>query len=92
MFDFQIDTMVLNSARPHTGSAMEDRGTWRSAIEVGSVGIEMAVAITVGWLIGDFLDERLGTSPYMTALFLLAGIGAAFKALLRAARKHWPRT
>jgi F0F1-type ATP synthase assembly protein I len=76
-----------------TGTAVDqgDRRSWRSALEVASVGIEMAVAVTVGWFAGDALDGWLGTSPWMTGLFLVAGTGAAFKALWRSARRNWPR-
>ncbi len=69
----------------------EDRRAWKSALDVASVGIEMAVAVVVGWYAGDWLDNRFGTAPYLTVFLTLAGVGAAFKGLWRTARKNWPR-
>lgn len=68
-----------------------DRDSWRSALVVGSIGIEMALAIGFGWWIGSRLDDRLGTGPWLMYLFLALGIAAAFRGLWRTARRHWPK-
>ena len=57
------------------------------ALSVGSLGLEMGLAVFVGWWIGQWLDNRFGTKPYLMLLFLGCGIAAAFKALFRAARQ-----
>jgi ATP synthase protein I len=54
---------------------------------MASLGLEMGLAIVVGWGIGYWLDGKLGTEPYLMLLFLGFGIGAAFKALFRAGRE-----
>ncbi|MBM4386644.1 MAG: AtpZ/AtpI family protein [Deltaproteobacteria bacterium] len=54
---------------------------------LSSVGIEMGLAIFIGYLIGDYLDGRFDTFPYLTLFFLLIGIGAAFRGLIRAANR-----
>jgi F0F1-type ATP synthase assembly protein I len=59
---------------------------WQVA-SAASVGIEMAVAILIGWWAGSWLDERLGTETWLMLLLLLCGVGAGFKALIREARQ-----
>ena len=61
---------------------------WRIAGNTGAVGIEIAVAIIIGYLGGRFLDRKLGTEPWISYAGLLAGIGAAIKALLRVIRTY----
>ena len=61
---------------------------WRIAGTTGAVGIEVAVAIITGYLGGRFLDRKLGTAPWISYAGLLAGIGAAIKALLRVIRSY----
>ena len=58
-----------------------------NALSVGSLGLEMGLAVLVGWWIGHWLDSRFETGPYLMLLFLGFGIAAAFKALFRAARQ-----
>jgi ATP synthase protein I len=45
------------------------------------LGMTMATCILIGFGIGRFLDNRLGTSPWLMLLFLIFGIGAAIKIL-----------
>jgi ATP synthase protein I len=47
----------------------------------------MVFATVVGLYIGLKLDEWLGTSPWLTALFLLIGIIAGFRNLFVYAKK-----
>lgn len=54
---------------------------------MGSLGLEMGLAVFVGWWIGQWLDGRFGTKPYLMLLFLGCGIAAAFKGLFRAAKQ-----
>jgi ATP synthase protein I len=57
--------------------------TWR----LSSVGLEMGVAVAIGWGIGYWLDERAGTKPWLMIIFLLFGVVAGFKGMIRAARE-----
>ena len=43
-----------------------------------SLGIMFPVSITLGAAIGYYLDTKLGTLPWLSAIFLLFGIAAAF--------------
>lgn len=59
---------------------------WKSA-QLASVGLEMGLAVLIGWGIGSWLDRRLGTAPWLMILFLLFGSAAGFKALIELARE-----
>ena len=56
---------------------------WRLSARYSAVGIEMAVAVAVGTLGGRWLDERLGTTPWLFWLGLASGVGAAVRAVVR---------
>ncbi|MCG8424438.1 MAG: AtpZ/AtpI family protein [Proteobacteria bacterium] len=57
------------------------------AYSLASVGLEMGVAVFLGWLVGQWLDKKFDTDPWLMLVFLLVGIAAGFKALLRAAKQ-----
>lgn len=57
------------------------------AASLASVGLEMGVAVFVGWWVGQFLDKEFDTTPWLMILFLLLGVAAAFKAIIRTARQ-----
>lgn len=61
---------------------------WRIAGTTGAVGIEIAVAIVIGYFGGSYLDRKLGTTPWISYLGLVAGVGAAIKALVRVVRSY----
>ena len=46
-----------------------------------TVGMAMAFSIAIGALIGYYLDQWLGTKPWLFFLFLGFGIAAAFRNL-----------
>jgi ATP synthase protein I len=69
-------------------SARDEKSTKAyNTLSVGSLGLEMGLAVLVGWWIGQWLDTRFDTEPYLMLLFLGFGIAAAFKAMFRAARQ-----
>jgi F0F1-type ATP synthase assembly protein I len=57
------------------------------ALSLSALGIEVALCVAVGFLLGDWLDRRWDTRPFLTVFLGLSGIGAAIKALVRATRK-----
>ena len=61
---------------------------WRIAGNTGAVGLEIAMCIAVGYLGGQWLDRRFGTGPWLEWLGLVAGVGAAIKALIRVTRAY----
>jgi ATP synthase protein I len=59
-----------------------DKEIRKSAIQMAyasSVGIAMVLAIFGCLYLGIWLDQKLGTEPYLTLLFLLMGILAGFR-------------
>jgi ATP synthase protein I len=57
------------------------------AASVSSIGLELGLAVVIGWGIGHWLDGKFGTDPLLMLLFLLLGLAAGFKGVLRVARQ-----
>ena len=55
----------------------------KSWLNVSIVGLQFPVAIVIGYLWGKFLDNYLGTWPWLTLVFSLFGIAAGFINLFR---------
>jgi F0F1-type ATP synthase assembly protein I len=53
---------------------------------VGTVGLEFALSIIIGFLGGHWLDGYFGTEPYLSIAGFGFGLAAGIRALLRAAR------
>jgi ATP synthase protein I len=56
------------------------------ALRTSSVGLEMAVAIGIGWGVGYAIDRRWDTDPWGMLIGLGFGIAAGFRGLWRAAQ------
>ena len=65
----------------------KDRKLIRMLGVLSTVGLTMVFATVIGLYIGLKLDEWLGTSPWLTALFLLFGIIAGFRNLFVYAKR-----
>jgi ATP synthase protein I len=52
-----------------------------------SLGITFPVSIVLGGAIGYYLDDKLGTLPWFSAVFLVLGVVAAFVNLFRTLRR-----
>lgn len=59
----------------------KDRKLIRMLGVLSTVGITMVAATVIGLFIGLKLDKVFGTSPWLTALFLLLGLVAGFRNL-----------
>jgi len=66
----------------------EAKKMWGVAASTGAVGLEIAVAIGIGYLGGQYLDRRLGTAPWFMWVGFVAGVGAGIKALVRVVRSY----
>jgi len=59
------------------------------------IGITMVTCIVLMLLLGQFLDSKLGTSPWMTVVCILLGCTAAIRSMytltMAAAGKDKPR-
>lgn len=65
-----------------------EKPLYKQLIEASSVGIHLVVSTFVGLAIGYGLDKLFGTSPYLTIIFLILGIIAGFRELIRIAKKQ----
>lgn len=65
-----------------------EKSLYRQLLEASSVGIHLVVSTFVGFAIGYGLDKFFGTSPYLTIIFLIIGIIAGFRELIRIAKKQ----
>lgn len=66
----------------------EAKKMWGIAASTGAVGLEIAVAIGIGYLGGQYLDRKLGVAPWLTWVGFAAGVGAGIKALVRVVRSY----
>ena len=57
------------------------------AFSLASLGLEMGVAVFLGWALGQWLDRKFGTDPWLMLFFLLIGVAAGFKAVFRVVRQ-----
>lgn len=64
-----------------------EKSLFRQLFEVSTIGINLVVATFAGLAIGYFLDRLFGTSPYLTIIFLIFGIIAGFREMVRVAQK-----
>jgi ATP synthase protein I len=46
-----------------------------------TIGLAMAFSVSLGALLGNYLDGKFGTTPWLTMVFLAFGIAAAFRNL-----------
>jgi F0F1-type ATP synthase assembly protein I len=67
-----------------SASGVSSRARWAL---LTSLGIMFPVSITLGGAIGYLLDRKLGTLPWLSAVFLGFGIAAAFVNLFRTLNK-----
>ncbi|MFN3396174.1 MAG: AtpZ/AtpI family protein [Thermodesulfovibrionales bacterium] len=66
----------------------KEKPLFRQLLEASTIGIHLVLTTFVGFAIGYFLDRLFGTSPWLTVIFLIIGIVAGFRELLRIARKQ----
>ena len=60
----------------------KDRELLRMVSVLSTVGLTLVFATIIGLYVGLKLDAWLGTSPWLTVLFLIFGLIAGFKNLL----------
>jgi ATP synthase protein I len=66
----------------------EDQRKWmRSAGQASSIGLVLVIATVIGYAIGNWLDKKLGTAPWLMFVFTLLGIIAGFVQIFRIANQ-----
>jgi F0F1-type ATP synthase assembly protein I len=75
------DSSALEGGR--MAASKKERDQWRQALEMSALGFMFPIAIALGFGAGWLLDRTFGTWPWLTALFSVFGIAAAFLNLFR---------
>lgn len=63
------------------------RVNFRKLAALSSLGLMLPSSIAVGLVIGYFLDNLLGTRPWLLAAFTLFGVASGFMSLIRGLKK-----
>lgn len=66
----------------------EPRSRMRRYLRFSTVGLELGLSVIIGLLVGQWLDARLGTEPWLLLLFLLFGMVAGFRSVYRLLREY----
>ncbi|PKL52470.1 MAG: hypothetical protein CVV37_01120 [Nitrospira bacterium HGW-Nitrospira-1] len=67
---------------------MAEKPFFRQLLQASAVGINLVLSTFVGLAIGYGLDSLFHSSPWLTIIFLILGIIAGFRELLRMAKKQ----
>lgn len=59
----------------------KNNGVLRALAYFSHIGVTMAASVLIGVLLGKFLDNLLGTAPWLLLIFSFFGAGAAIKVL-----------
>ena len=74
------------AARSTDPASANSRRAFES-LSASSVGLELGIAVIMGLLFGWWLDQKLGTTPWLMFLFLGFGLYAGFRGVIRAVRR-----
>lgn len=58
-----------------------------NALSSSSVGLELGLAVIIGLFVGYWLDKQLGTTPWMMLLWMVFGLAAGFRGVIRAIKR-----
>jgi len=67
---------------------MGDRSWVKALSLLSQMGVTIVACILVGVFLGRFLDGVFGTTPWLTLVFSILGIAAAFKSIFDLASKE----
>ena len=60
---------------------------YRVLLNYSALGLEMGFSVVIGLMVGWYLDKWLDTYPYLTFVFMIFGMAAAFRAVYRAYKR-----
>lgn len=58
-----------------------------NALNASSVGLEMGLSVVIGLVVGYYMDRWLGTEPWLMLLWLVFGLVAGFRGVMRAVHR-----
>ena len=56
-------------------------------LTASSIGLELGLSVAIGVLVGWWLDQHLGTTPWLMLLWLVLGSIAGFRGVVRAVKR-----
>ena len=68
--------VVPYNALMSPGFNKSDANMLRTAWELSAGMLSFVVALGVGWWVGQWLDRRMGTAPWLTIVFVAFGFAA----------------
>jgi ATP synthase protein I len=75
-----VDKVLVDPAGRRTKRAF-------NALSASTVGLELGVAVVMSLLFGMWLDRKAGTTPWLMLVFLVIGLVAGFRNLMRAVKR-----
>lgn len=60
---------------------------FKQYLRFSAVGLELGFSVILGLLVGQWLDSKFGTSPWLMLLFLIFGLVAGFRSVYRLLRE-----
>lgn len=72
-----------------SSSEDEKYSTLRRAGLLTSIPLLLAISPIIGFFIGDFLDGKLGTEPYLMIVFVTLGFVAGAREVYRLVKKAY---
>jgi len=83
------DEILLRPAVPHARRVAIDPAARQSkrmydGLSASSAGLELGIAVGLGTAFGAWLDGKAGTAPWLMIVFLILGLIAGFRGVLRA--------
>ena len=63
-----------------------EKDAWKALAELSTIGMTMVLSTVIGLAGGYFLDQWLGTKPWLTLIGLGFGIAAGFVNLFRSVK------
>jgi len=72
--------------KPVDGAARTTKQAW-GALSASTAGLELGISVAVGLLFGYWLDGKAGTAPWLMLLFMVLGLVAGFRGVLRAIKR-----
>jgi ATP synthase protein I len=67
---------------------MSEKPLFKQLMQASTIGINLVLSTFVGLAIGYGLDSLFHSSPWLTIIFLILGIIAGFRELLRIANRQ----
>jgi ATP synthase protein I len=58
-----------------------------NTLSASSIGLELGLSVAIGLLVGWWLDQHLGTQPWLMLLWLVFGCVAGFRGVVRAIKR-----